>query len=327
MAWNRPITTSPPSCPAISADAPHRRQREPVEEAVLDVFGQRLARVHGREEGALDEGDGEREGQVGVGREARDLGRRVEAGAVDREQEEGEDEAGDDHRRLAQGAQHGAAGQRADLGRQGRALAADGQGDGSRSCAASTASAPLAAGLVAGALEVAAGLLEEDVVEAGGVELDVGDPQSLGVERPDDVGDLLAAAVEADGDRLAGGRDPACRSARARPAAARPRRARRAPPRGSAGRSPPSATAGVPSATILPSSMIPTRSASWSASSRYWVVRKTVTPSSPASRATSSQSAARLCGSRPVVGSSRKRTRGPWTSASARSRRRFIPPE
>ena len=86
-------------------------------------------------------------------------------------------------------------------------------------------------------------------------------------------------------------------------------------------------SAGVPSATILPWSMIPTRSARTSASSRYCVVRKTVTPSSRRSRATSSQSAVRLCGSSPVVGSSRKRIRGRWTSASARSRRRFMPPE
>ena len=42
---------------------------------------------------------------------------------------------------------------------------------------------------------------------------------------------------------------------------------------------------GVPSATMRPWSMIPTRSASTSASSRYWVVRNTVTPSSRASRA------------------------------------------
>ena len=68
--------------------------------------------------------------------------------------------------------------------------------------------------------------------------------------------------------------------------------------------------AGVPSATILPWSMIPTRSASWSASSRYWVVRKTVMPSSRERLATSSQSAVRLWMSSPVVGSSRKRTRG-----------------
>ena len=84
---------------------------------------------------------------------------------------------------------------------------------------------------------------------------------------------------------------------------------------------------GVPSATIFPWSMIPTRSASTSASSRYCVVRKTVTPSSRASRSTSAHSALRLCGSRPVVGSSRKSTRGPCSSASARSRRRFMPPE
>ena len=83
---------------------------------------------------------------------------------------------------------------------------------------------------------------------------------------------------------------------------------------------------GVPSATILPLSMIPTLSASWSASSRYWVVRKTVVPSSFSAR-TSSQIVLRLTGSRPVVGSSRKRTRGSWTSAAARSSRRCIPPE
>ena len=83
---------------------------------------------------------------------------------------------------------------------------------------------------------------------------------------------------------------------------------------------------GVPSATIRPALMIPTRSASWSASSRYWVVRKTVVPSRLRA-STSSQIDLRLTGSRPVVGSSRKRTRGSWTRAEARSRRRFMPPE
>ena len=73
--------------------------------------------------------------------------------------------------------------------------------------------------------------------------------------------------------------------------------------------------------------MIPSRSASVSASSRYWVVRNTVTPSLWARRATSSQRAARLWMSSPVVGSSRNRTRGPWIRARARSRRRLIPPE
>ena len=71
------------------------------------------------------------------------------------------------------------------------------------------------------------------------------------------------------------------RSAR-RPRAARSRsRRRRASVMSRCGR-PTSAfsAAGVPSATILPAAMIPTRSASWSASSRYCVVRKTVVPSS-----------------------------------------------
>ena len=48
-------------------------------------------------------------------------------------------------------------------------------------------------------------------------------------------------------------------------------------------------SAGVPSATILPWSMIPTRSASTSASSRYCVVRNTVTPASRRMSATSFQ--------------------------------------
>src|SRR5207249_662784 len=83
---------------------------------------------------------------------------------------------------------------------------------------------------------------------------------------------------------------------------------------------------GVPSAAISPASMIPTRSASWSASSRYWVVRKTVVPSTLSFR-TSSQIARRLIGSSPVVGSSRNRTRGSWTRADARSSLRLMPPE
>ena len=84
---------------------------------------------------------------------------------------------------------------------------------------------------------------------------------------------------------------------------------------------------GVPSATRRPRLMIEMRSARASASSRYCVVRKTVTPSCFASRRTSSHSAARLWGSRPVVALSRKTIRGACTSASARSSRLFIPPE
>src|SRR3954465_10042502 len=44
---------------------------------------------------------------------------------------------------------------------------------------------------VAGALERAAGLRQEDVVQAGRVELEVGDLDPLAVEPPDDVGELL----------------------------------------------------------------------------------------------------------------------------------------
>ena len=72
--------------------------------------------------------------------------------------------------------------------------------------------------------------------------------------------------------------------------------------------------------------MIASRSHSWSASSRYWVVRKTVVPAA-LMRRTSSQIVRREDGSRPVVGSSRNSTSGEWTSALARSSRRFMPPE
>ena len=65
------------------------------------------------------------------------------------------------------------------------------------------------------------------------------------------------------------------------------------------------------------------RSASRSASSRYWVVSSTVVPSAT-SASIASQSAMRLRRSRPVVGSSRKSTGGRATSAAARSRRRRI---
>ena len=51
---------------------------------------------------------------------------------------------------------------------------------------------------------------------------------------------------------------------------------------------------GVPSALIRPSAMMPTRSASSSASSRYWVVRKIVMPCSRFSRRTSAHTDDRL---------------------------------
>ena len=65
----------------------------------------------------------------------------------------------------------------------------------------------------------------------------------------------------------------------------------------------------MPSAASRPPARMPRRSARRSASSRYWVVSRTAVPASR-SRRTSSQSAAREIGSRPVVGSSRKTTSG-----------------
>ena len=85
-------------------------------------------------------------------------------------------------------------------------------------------------------------------------------------------------------------------------------------------------SSGVPSATSLPWSRTAIRSASWSASSRYWVVRKMVTPPATNSRMICHMER-RLRGSRPVVGSSRKMTRGWPTRVIARSSRRRIPPE
>ena len=82
----------------------------------------------------------------------------------------------------------------------------------------------------------------------------------------------------------------------------------------------------VPSATIRPWSRTAIRSASSSASSRYCVVRRIVTPPAASPRM-ASHIVRRLRGSRPVVGSSRKITRGEPTKVMARSSRRRIPPE
>ena len=179
--------------------------------------------------------------------------------------------------------------------------------------------------LLVGALEVATRLLDEHVVERRLHEVERLDAQPRVVERAHDRRDVRGA--------VAAGRPSRRRSC---DGIGSPKRAMIT----SAASEPPSAittsrcerpicafsAAGVPSAAILPSSMIPTRSASWSASSRYCVVRNTVVPSS-FRRRTSSQIAMRLTGSSPVVGSSRNRTLGSCTSAVARSSRRRMPPE
>src|ERR1019366_8949581 len=73
---------------------------------------------------------------------------------------------------------------------------------------------------------------------------------------------------------------------------------------------------GVPSATTRPPSSTAMRLASWSASSRYWVVRNTVTPD-PARSAMTAHIVCRLRRSSPVVGSSRKITEGRPTRPAA----------
>src|SRR6185312_1742365 len=83
---------------------------------------------------------------------------------------------------------------------------------------------------------------------------------------------------------------------------------------------------GVPWATRWPWSSTAIRSASRSASSRYWVVRKMVTPSATSWRMRS-HIVRRLRGSSPVVGSSRKMISGRSTSVMARSSFRRMPPE
>ena len=69
------------------------------------------------------------------------------------------------------------------------------------------------------------------------------------------------------------------------------------------------------------------RSASWSASSRYWVVRRTVDAGRTRSRDRPATWPAGCGRSSPVVGSSRKITDGRPTRPAARSSRRRMPPE
>src|SRR5918995_687398 len=300
--------------PRDQGDAAHRRQREPVQEARLDVPSKIRAGVHGREERALDERDGEREGDERVGREAGEAGRRLEPAGVHEQEQHREDEREDDGRRLAARPDDRASRDRADL----REKAGSGAGHAAGSAASGSWSPA---------------------------------PSS---ERPV----LARKTSSSDGAWIS-------RWARVSPAASTARTTAGRPARPSRRRTttspvPPSRDSpcgasaetswarsswstgvawtlgspisafkafGVPSATMCPWSMIPTRSARTSASSRYCVVRNTVTPSSRASLATSSQRAVRLWMSSPVVGSSRKRIRGRCTSARARSSRRFIPPE
>jgi hypothetical protein len=109
--------------------------------------------------------------------------------------------------------------------------------------------------LLGRALERTACLRQEDVVEAGCVQLKLLDLDSCRVESADDLCELLRAALEEYGDALG-------RAARRLAEALED-----AGDRGGVGAV--TRDLGVPSATILPWSMIPTRSARTSASSRY----------------------------------------------------------
>ena len=174
--------------------------------------------------------------------------------------------------------------------------------------------------------DAVAGELEEDVVERGGAQRELAHADVAAVEGDGDGADGGGAGVGADGDLVAVDLD-------------RRRRPRRPSPRRWRASASPSTLAtmtslptdrfrssGVPSATMRPWSMMPTRWARASASSRYCVVRKMVMPSCSLSRRTSSHTWARLTGSSPVVGSSRNSTSGLCTRAAARSSRRFMPP-
>ena len=82
-------------------DAPHRRQRDPVQEPGLDVSSEVGAGVHRREKRALYERDGKQESDHRAARESRKMRLRAEAAGVDRQQKQREDHRPDHVRRLA----------------------------------------------------------------------------------------------------------------------------------------------------------------------------------------------------------------------------------
>src|SRR4029079_18982265 len=293
-------------------DAAHGRQREPVEETSLDVPREIRAGVHGREERALHERNRECECQVRVGWEPGQVRGRLEAARVDREQEQREDEREDDVRGLARGAHDRPPRKLTDLLDEALAHAGSSASSGSSSSSpAPSRERPVLARKTSssdGWWSWRFSTLRLSASRARTISA-----RSASLVRRRTATPLTATQGSPKRARIAAARSFSSESVGTTSTVGRPTSA--------------FSCAGVPSATIRPWSMIPTRLASTSASSRYWVVRKTVTPSSVARRRTSSQSALRLCTSRPVVGSSRKRICGEWTSASARSSRRFIQPE
>ena len=181
--------------------------------------------------------------------------------------------------------------------------------------------------LLAGALERAPGLGEEDVVERGLVKLQLLDRDPGRVERPDHVGELRLAALQPHREAAAPGRLAALaeRAQRLRGAilvgrVARHRLDRRpADLRLQLRRRP----LGDDRAVVDDPDPVGERVGLLQVLGR----EEDRDALLGGSRATSSQRAVRLWMSSPVVGSSRKRMLGRWASASARSSRRFIPPE
>src|SRR3954463_9648822 len=94
----------------------HRRQREPVEKAGLNVAREVGAGVHRREECALDERHREGEGDEGVPREARQVRLGLQPAGVAREQEHREEQRRNDVRRLPDRAHDRAAAEQVHLG-------------------------------------------------------------------------------------------------------------------------------------------------------------------------------------------------------------------
>ena len=129
---------------------------------------------------------------------------------------------------------------------------------------------------------------QEDVIERRAGQRDRAGPDVDVGEQVHDVGDRRRAVVDVDrqpvggvGDVVEAGQLGQRAAGRVALIGARPTVTTSLP-------SSAFSASGVPAATIRPSSMIATRPHSWSASSRYWVVRKTVVPAALIRR-TSSQ--------------------------------------
>ncbi len=188
-----------------------------------------------------------------------------------------------------------------------------------------------AVGVGVGGVDGLAGEGEEDLVEGRAAQADVVDARCrCSSSRRTTVASSVGAAVDRRRDPL--GVVRRCGAPRRRPGrgARRPRRGRprsAGGPRSRRGRPWPLSSSGVPAAITWPWSTMTTSRASWSASSRYWVVSSTSVPSAtrradglpqldPAARVEARWSARRA-----AAGAGRP------TRLAPRSSRRRMPPE